>query len=275
MRRGVAAPATVAIAFMTAVGCKSASRPTQHGDAAANSFEPVQAVASTGATFSQVHEGMSAEQVRALLASPDEQRSPSPQGPRLVGEAYRWAYGVKSPGSFAARGLVVFDERNIVLAALSPVSQWHLRVPSSDAGLEASAMGCELSELTKAKDGGYNATVTLVNRGSSAFEVRQSGCPGWSQLAISTLAVDGTVLCRLDLEQLCSPYAPGELPTWRFEPGRRRSRELDWSLCWRDFGPLPSGRYLARASFRIHDTTIDSPPVPFEVASTPPVPPAR
>ena len=235
-----------------------------HAMEKAKSYDPV-----------AIRDGMSAQQVKALLGAADERRIPLPQGPRLVGEAYRWAYGVKAPGTFAARGLVVFNELDTVVATLSPVSGRREQVSSGDAGVGPSEMACELGGVHPEKDGRFVGTVTLVNRGSGAFDVRQSGCPEWSQLAISTFAEDGTLLCRLDLVTLCSPYAPGELPPWRFEPGQRRARAVDWSQCWSEFGPLPAGRYLAQASFPFGDAEKQSGRMAFEVAPAPAVPPTR
>lgn len=280
MARALVHAVVVAGVAVAAIGCRGAIRPTPHLDAASSSQAPgVVSSASPRATarlpISQVRDGMSAQRVKDLLGAPDERRIPLPQGPRLLGEAYRWAYGVKAPGTFAARGLVVFNELDTVVATLSPVSDRREQVSSGDAGVGSSEMACELGGVHPEKDGRFVGTVTLVNRGSGAFDVRQSGCPEWSQLAISTFAEDGTLLCRLDLVTLCSPYAPGELPPWRFEPGQRRSRELDWSRCWSEFGPLPAGRYLAQASFPFGDAEKESRRMAFEVAPAPLVPPGR
>lgn len=252
MPRNHAWPLLVAGFGLGAVSCRSPGRPSLHGDAAPGVSGTASApapVSRSHAPLTHVREGMSAPQVRELIGPPDERRAHPPGGPKYVGEEYRWAYGVKVPGTFASRGLIVFNGRDQVVTVRTPISDRGGHGSSTEAGNFSSQLVCELGAFKTAKDGGHLATVTLSNQGTGAFEVPQSGCPEWSQLTISALAEDGTELCRLAFEELCSPYSPGELPPWRFEPLQHRSRELDWSHCWSEFGPLPPGRYLAQASF--------------------------
>lgn len=225
-----------------------------------------------GEVLSNIREGMSEQEVLAILGQPDEIRQiPEDRllhGVRILSstspesaEVYRWAYGVRVKGTFAGIGIVSFGRDKRVIWAYSPVYgctrlAWKTNIPFSESEISTSkGMSCRLGPIGFTEEQGetvrgYDAEVILINKGKSEY------CIQYDTVSINDLVIvevyDSEKKLIFHENQIYShsPYSFDEStwPVLRIPPGQSFTGSTYLSPD-KYFGYLPPGRYYMRVCF--------------------------
>ena len=225
--------------------------------------------------LAKIKEGMTAEQVLKALGKPDEvRRLPTddpledielgalrPGPPR---QRERWMYGILAKGRFASAGYVGLDRNGKVAAAVP--TDWfaydgrprdQVKAINGDGAVEApSKMSCRLDAIQlKSAEGWttqwFTTKVTVKNAGTERFELKHDAAYRMQRfVVIEIFDAAGTLLFREDKMSYHSPihFDPAKWPTLAIAPGKEITEEVFFSPA-SDFGPLPPGKYSARAYF--------------------------
>ncbi len=214
-------------------------------------------------TLARLRPGMSAAEVRRLLGPPAEIRTQQPDRSWIVGAAAAWTYGVLAPGGFARSGLVLMDERQRVLSIRSPVERGLVRplataIPLSDKAVASPAgMICRLAAAIP-DEHGVTAEVALLNTGSQPFRFAHDHTFVKFNLVVELYNADKELLSREDMLSYHSPHSSDQSkwPVLTIAPGGERSERVQLGSGWREFGPLPAGRYFVRVAFPFENTAL-------------------
>ena len=282
-------PLLIAIVCLGAAGCtpgRDTRDPTDSDRCATASAGPATTAAVTAvltaatagqvagpAALKRLAPGLPAAQVRQLLGPPDEIRTQQPDRSWAVGAAVAWAYGVLAPGGFARTGLVLLDERQRVLAIRSPVEQGLVRpgaraIALSDEAVRSPAgMSCRLAQVARDQYG-ITAEVKLINAGSEAFRFAHDHTFVRMNLVVELFSSKKELLSRQDMLSYHSPFGSdrAQWPVLTIAPFGEHSEQVHLNSGWREFGPLPAGRYFVRVAFPFeNDKFFPSNLVPFEL----------
>jgi hypothetical protein len=200
-----------------------------------------------------VREGMTESQVSELIGQPEEIRFNGETG--IVGEAYRWVYGVKSKGKFPRIGAVIFRENHTVFASYCPTRPF------------PSLPSISFSESPQSTPSGMCCTVDKVFRNPSLYDIRyirvslrNNGTTKYQytndhtgirfSLFLEVYDARKVLVLREPLFAYHSPYSisRSEWPVFQVPAGAWKSEDVP--IWWRSEadGTLPHGTYYLRVA---------------------------
>jgi len=216
--------------------------------------------------FANIKQFMDETNVVALLGLPDEIRVIDAEhlldGVGYEGETYRWAYGVRSPGTFARIGVLSFSKFHQVLHHRSPTYRTHDATERHPLQCAASSNGlsCAVSDVTMTEARGetvrwWSAQVTLENGGEREYS-RKTISDSIHRLSTIEVYDEHKLLIYSDDHRLySSAFFPNAVFSLR--AGGRRAEAVNFSPDG-SFGPLPPGRYFVRVCFPYTNTAFIS-----------------
>lgn len=201
-----------------------------------------------------IREGMSEEQVKAVVGPPDEVRTKGGTG--MVDENYRWVYGVAKKGEFPRIGSVIFGTNHTVFMTYCPTRSVagapSVRFSEFAQG-NSSGLRCGIEKVFSNPEF-YNAPyirVSLNNAGRSDFLYANDDTGIRFNLILEVYDEKKILLLREYLARYHSPVYSDKAkwPVLRVPAGGQASEDVP--VWWRDEndGILPPGTYYVRVAF--------------------------